>query len=1035
MSSIRMRQEGCSSGNCGCGGEASRRTFLKLTGTGSLALLASRMPVMAGPFEATDFDALVPADKKLDPAWVKSLYERGAPQVYRGADLKYIGMPVGGLCAGQLYLGGDGHLWDWDIFNQTIVTGDDHYAKPVDSASSVEQGFVLKIADKAVKLDQSGFSDVAFCGQYPVGTVTYRSAAVPAEVKLEAFSPFVPLNTDDSSLPATVLRFTVRNTSGAVIETTLVGRLENAVCGQHRDAAGVRRNRAVAGNGFTFVECSAESAGPAASESRPDILLEDWHQGTYAGWTAQGTAFGAGPVKKSAAPAYQGDLGGDTEFVVNPHASAPGADVGGRDGATGKLSSRPFVLERDYLRFWIGGGRHKGTTCLNLVIDGRVVRSATGKDSNRMGLQEFAVREFKGRQAVIEIVDAQTGAWGNVGVGRIVFTDHPLETGAFEDLPDQGTMGLALLGGPADTVSGDASAPLGERLVAEIGRTLRLGPGQSAEATFIVTWFFPNLNHLPGVPIQGRYYASRFDSALGVARYVAENADRLIGQTLLWRDTWYDSTLPFWFLDRTFLNASILASSTCYRFEDGRFWAWEGVGCCAGTCAHVWHYAQASGRLFPELERILRERTDFGLAMLPDGAIRFRGENNGGPAIDAQAGVILRALREHQTSADDAFLRRVWPGVRRATQWLIAQDGNGDGILEGPQHNTLDTDWYGSVTWLSGLYLAALQAAAAMADEMRDRAFARTCRAILRRGQTKIVADLFNGEYFYNRVDPRHPDTVNSGTGCEIDQVMGQSWAFQVGLPRVLPEKETRSALRSLWRYNFSPDVGPYREKNKPGRWYALAGEAGLLMCTFPRKDWNYEKAKGGAGKGAWAAMYFNECMNGFEHQVAGHMIWEGLIQEGLAVERAVHDRYHASKRNPWNEVECGDHYARSMASYGVFLAACGFAYDGPHGMIGFAPRLSPEKFRSPFTASEGWGTFSQASEGGTMTARIELKWGRLRVREIRLNASEKTASVQVRAGGHPVAATVAVKDGTAVVSLAADCALAAGQALDIALA
>jgi len=137
--------------------------------------------------------------------------------------------------------------------------------------------------------------------------------------------------------------------------------------------------------------------------------------------------------------------------------------------------------------------------------------------------------------------------------------------------------------------------------------------------------------------------------------------------------------------------------------------------------------------------------------------------------------------------------------------------------------------------------------------------------------------------------------------------------------------------------------VGPYREHYKPGRWYALAGEAGLLMCSFPRADWDYEQAK---GKGPeWAAGYFNECMNGFEYQVAGHMIWENMVQEGLAITRAVHDRYHASKRIV-ERGECGDHYARSMASYGVFLAACGFEYHGPHGHIGFAPRLT-RKFQS----------------------------------------------------------------------------------------
>ena len=291
------------------------------------------------------------------------------------------------------------------------------------------------------------------------------------------------------------------------------------------------------------------------------------------------------------------------------------------------------------------------------------------------------------------------------------------------------------------------------------------------------------------------------------------------------------------------------------------------------------------------------------------------------------------------------------PKIKLATQWLIAKDAKRDGLIRGNQHNTLDTDWFGPVAWLSGLYLAALAAAAQMADLVGDKNFAAECREILSAGQKNLVAQLFDGDYFINQVDPKHLDAINSGTGCEIDQVFGQSWAFQVGLPRVLPEKETVTALKSLWRYNFTPDVGPYRAVNKPGRWYAMPGEAGLLMCSFPREDWDFKKASG-KGKTDWAAGYFNECMNGFEHQVAGHMIWEGMTLEGLAIERTVHDRYGAARRNPWNEIECGDHYARSMASYGVYLAACGFEYDGPRQHIGFAPKLTPENFKCAFTSA-----------------------------------------------------------------------------------
>ncbi len=1020
------------------------------------ALGASR--VMAGPFDTADFERLVPADKQLKASWVASLTARGEREVYRGAELDWIGLPVGGLCAGQLYLGGDGKLWHWDILNHTAGTGDAHYRAPRKPASPLEQGFALKVTvggrTEVRALDRTGFSDVSFCGEYPIGQVDYRDPALPLTVSLRAFSPFVPLQTEDSSLPATILQFTLTNTGTAPAECELGGWLENAVClHTGRAGDGVRVNRLRRGAALCL-ECSATEppAGSARPGRRP-IVFDDFEKPTYDGWTVTGTAFGPGPVERTRIHAYQGEVGGEGKRVVNTHASAPGNDVGARDNATGRLVSREFTIERRRINFWVGGGDHPGKTCVNLRVGDQVVRTATGHNANQMRQESWDVTDLAGQTARIEIVDDQQGGWGNIGVDQIVFSDELPEPPPLLQRPDYGTMTLALFAPtagdsavlslpagnvaeelmPAPPATGEATRPIGRKLVGALKRALTLAPGQSATVTFAVCWHFPNLALRDVAGSKGRHYAQRFASSAAVADYLAANLDRLVQQTRLWHDTWYDSTLPFWLLDRTLLNASILATSTSFRFADGRFWGWEGVGCCAGTCTHVWHYAHAAARLFPELERDLRERTDYGLAFSPDsGIVQFRGQG-AGLAIDGQCGVILRTWREHQVSADDAFLKRVWPRAKRALECLISQPGGADGVLSGSQHNTLDTNWFGPVAWLSGLYLAALRAGEAMASDIGDSPFATRCRSLLETGRQRMVAQLYNGEYFINKPDPQHAEAINSGTGCEIDQVFGQSWAWQVGLGRVLPEKETRSALQALWRYNFAPDVGPYRATNKPGRWYAMAGEAGLLMCTFPRHDWSYKQA---AGKGPeWAAGYFNECMNGFEYQVAGHLLWEGLVTEGLAVTRAVHDRYHPARRNPWNEVECGDHYARSMASYGVYLAACGFEYHGPRGHLGFAPRVSPEDFRAAFTAAEGWGTYSQRQTGSGLQAEVALKWGQLRLRTLAFAPKGTPTKVTVTVAGRAVPATLKVADGRAEVALAAEVSLRAGESLQVTLA
>ena len=212
-----------------------------------------------------------------------------------------------------------------------------------------------------------------------------------------------------------------------------------------------------------------------------------------------------------------------------------------------------------------------------------------------------------------------------------------------------------------------------------------------------------------------------------------------------------------------------------------------------------------------------------------------------------------------------------------------------------------------------------------------------------------------------------------------------------------------RTALRSLWRYNFTPDVGPYRSAYKAGRWYALAGEGGLLMCTWPRGEAQRVKES--------FDFYFNECMTG-EYQAAWHMIAEGMLLEGFAITQMIHDRYNPARRNPWNEIECGDHYAGAMASYGVFLAACGFEYHGPKGRLGFAPRLTPANFQAAFTTAEGWGTYSQQSQVSDFKSQIVVRWGRLRLRTLLLTPHPTflPAKVNVTAAGKPVPATVAMQ-------------------------
>ncbi len=517
--------------DCGCAPRVlPRREFLALSGLTVLAAALGPWPAMAGPFEASDFAKLVPPDKKLNPQWVHALTARGTREVYaktRG-ELKYIGMPVGGLCCGTLYLGGDGKLWLWDIFNKNqegIFTGKGEwtdftghkatvdarsgaaYVAPHKEESPLEQGFALKVKGVTRPLDARGWHEIAFVGEYPLGIVHYTDPASPVSVTLTAYSPFIPLDADDSGLPATVCEFALTNTRDKPVTAELAGWLENACRLVSAPLTPGRRANTVRRIGGTTV-VAARFEAPVSSPTvpaRPDIVVDDFERETYAPWTTTGEAFGKGPILRTDIPKYQGDVGGAGKRAVNSHASAPGKDSPERDAKVGTLTSPAFTVERDYLTFLIGGGDNSEEVGLRLLVGGKVMRRTTGRKSNHMQPAALDVRDFAGKSAVIEIYDSGKGGWGNIGVDDIVQTDTPphADTPLAGD-PDDGTMALALLGGGVGRADAapdavfdaparaEARQAAGEKLIGAITKVVPLAPGQTQTVTFVIAWHFPH---------------------------------------------------------------------------------------------------------------------------------------------------------------------------------------------------------------------------------------------------------------------------------------------------------------------------------------------------------------------------------------------------------------------------------------------------------------------------------------------------------------------------------------------------------------
>jgi len=932
-------------------------------------------------------------------------------------------MPIGGIATGQLYLRGDGTLGIWQIFNRHVFTGygRDNY-RTYRPDSPVDSGFAVTletVAGAIVEPLDRTFSDIKFTGGYPIGVVRYSSKSSPVRVEMEAFSPFIPLNAKDSALPATIFHITVENTSDKAVKAGVQGSLENAVLiDSAKSILANRHTRIVDEKGRTLIVHTAEKAPPPkkATLPRKRVVLADFEGPDYGDWVVTGEAFGEAPAR--------GTIGGQQNVSGFTGKGLVNTFLRG-DGPGGTLTSPEFKISRKFMNFLIGGGNHVDRTCINLLVDGQVVRTAVGKSNEKLEGHFWRVEEFEGKSAKIQIVDRASGGWGHINIDQIEMADEPRSgpVGPLEELPDYGSMVLAFAG-KADTPEKSSAArntvfSVNERKPAQLSTKLAtLAPRSKRTFTFVLSWFFPNHQN-------GREYANRFDSASDVAHYVLDNHERLVGETRRWHKTFYeDSTLPRWLLFRLHSTVSNMATGTCQWWGNGRFWAWEGVGCCTGTCTHVWNYAHAPARLFPELERSAREMQDFGEGFdVETGLVGFR--SNRAYAADGQCGTILKAYREHQMSADSAFLKRNWARIKKALEYSIGRDGNDDGLIEDSQHNTFDINFQGPNTFVGSLYLAALRAGEEMAKEMGDEAFAGRCRRIFESGSRLTVERLWDGEYFVQLVDLKEHPKHQYAQGCLSDQLFGQGWAHQLGLGYIYPAEYVKKALQSVWKYNWTHDVGPYNAEHKPERWFARPTEPGLFTCTWPKSP--YIEA---------GVRYKSEVWTGIEYQVAGHMAWEGMVDEALAICDGIQKRYHPSKHNPYNEVECGDHYARAFASWGVYTSLAGYEYHGPKGHIGFAPRMTPEDFRAAFTAAEGWGTFVQQRDVRTQREQIVVRWGKLNVKTLAFAVPERFRSVKVAVtlDGKAIGANHTLRNQRLEIALKSGLQVSEGQTLSIAI-
>jgi uncharacterized protein (DUF608 family) len=634
-----------------------------------------------------------------------------------------------------------------------------------------------------------------------------------------------------------------------------------------------------------------------------------------------------------------------------------------------------------------------------------------GKNLTTLRQEEAALGvKIAGLEMTSQKYDQDSPRYGSMAL----LTTHPdvsartaWEHGRWWDSYQEWLDELAASGTVHDSEAPEPS-PDGRSNFATLAPRIHLSPGESKAVTFLLAWHFPvrenywnDEKEVNGQKLRN-YYGTRFGSAWEVGRHAAGRLQELESKTRSFQSCFFSSTVPPYVLDAVSSQAAIIRTNTCMLLEGKQFFAFEGcgddAGCCPMNCTHVWNYEQALAFLYPELERSMRQ-TDFRHNVRPDGSMAFRtlipldqALWKHKPAADGQMGCIMKLYREWQHSGSDEFLKELWPEAKRALEFAwVHWDADRDGVMEGQQHNTYDIEFYGPNTMMSTLYLGALRAGEIMAEAMGDQEAANTYREIREKGQLKLE-ELWNGEFYIQKVPPVdeirplqeklnenwYAETVHDGEiryqygeGCLSDQLLGQWFAEVVDLGDALKPERVSKALQSIYRHNFEHNF--YDHPNTQ-RIYALNDEKGLLLCSWPNGH-----------RPALPFVYSDEVWTGIEYQVAAHLIYEGHTEEGLSIVKGIRDRYDGVRRNPWNEVECGSHYARALASWSVLLALSGYRYSAVERSLTFAPRFSPENFQCFFVTESGWGTFHQQVSGSSVKVQLDVRLGEVRVRHVNL--------------------------------------------------
>ncbi len=464
-----------------------------------------------------------------------------------------------------------------------------------------------------------------------------------------------------------------------------------------------------------------------------------------------------------------------------------------------------------------------------------------------------------------------------------------------------------------------------------------LNPGETVEVPVVLAWFFPGLYSASGQRV-GHVYENWFSHARDAAIHLLRNRNAILQKVRLFSENLYHTSFDPVFADAVSIQLANLVKSSWWT-KDDQFGIWEGLGSCGLHTTDVAYYGTfALATLFPELEcsqmkmgaRFQREDGRVHHFFTPD----FSGVDNGFERVDMNSQFVLMVCRDYLCTGDSDFLRQMWPHVEKAIASLSLLDTDKDGLPDRDTHaNTYDA-WHfsGTSTFISVLFLAALQAAAFMAGQL---GIPCTYGERFEHSRNQVDSLLFNGDYYDLWKDGEVTDRC-----CMTDQLSGEFYSRYIGLGGFLTDAHVDKALEAVYRYNYSQ-------------------ENGLINASYP--------------PGEKATLYtYRNCQatanwSGVEYELAAFFLMTGHAKEGLDVVRNVDERYRRAGE-PFNHSECGDHYYRPLSSFCLIQALSGMRVIPALRSVQIQNSLLQTDSHAPWISTTGFGQLKRLRDGWQIT-------------------------------------------------------------------